>query len=85
MPKDPFDKPDGQEQLVKPTSRFMPWHSTILADWDIAVANHYRVAGVRFLFVLLTNGARCVKHEGIDNSEFWHDLEQQVRDSQTPD
>lgn len=52
----------------------MPWEHGALAQWAICGMNHYHVAGVRFLFVSMTKGGRCITEEGKDDHYLWNRL-----------
>lgn len=52
----------------------MPWDRVELRGWSIVGMNHYRVAGVRNLFVAMTKDGRCITAEGSHENMVWKDL-----------
>lgn len=52
----------------------MPWDRVELRGWSIVGMNHYRVAGVRNLFVAMTKDGMCITAEGPGERWVWKDL-----------
>jgi hypothetical protein len=55
-----------------------PWNSNILKNWNIVGMNHYFRAGIRHLFVAMTQDRKCIQAEGQDEKEVFDKLEIQA-------
>jgi hypothetical protein len=62
-----------------PSDSLLPWQSPDLEDWSIVGMNHYRVSGIRLLFVAMVRGDRCIKAEGVDTLMLWEELMHKAR------
>ena len=56
------------------TKYFMPWKQPPLNEWAICGMNHYRIDGVRHLFVSMVKDGRCITEEGPDDRFLWNRL-----------
>lgn len=56
-----------------------PWMHPDLIEWSIVGMNHYRVSGMRRLFVAMSLDGRLIKAEGLDTMELWEELRRQAR------
>jgi hypothetical protein len=53
----------------------LPWNIPPLDKWRIVGMNHYNMAGVKRLFVAMTDSkGRCIQTEGTDEIEVFRDL-----------
>ena len=57
-----------------------PWNSPHLKSWSIVGMNHYKVGGVRHLFVAMNRDGRLIKAEGPvatfdDEIKVWQQLD----------
>jgi len=59
---------------MKRNSYELPWNEPALRDWMICGMNHYRLGGVRRLFVSMTCRNLCIVAEGEDEEMVFHEL-----------
>lgn len=53
----------------------LPWlYDKYLKDWDIVGMNHYKVLGVRHLFVSMSKDGKCIKEEGRNEVQVFNQL-----------
>lgn len=61
---------------------YAPWKHEDLRRWSIVGMNHYHINGVRFLFVAMVLGDKCIKIESVDDIQTWIDLATKAREAE---
>jgi hypothetical protein len=56
------------------TDKLNPWQQPPLNEWYICGMNHYRVLGIKYLYVAMVKNDVCIKEEGIDDEYLWNRL-----------
>ncbi len=57
----------------------LPWRLGYLQGWSIVGMNHYRVGGVKYLYVSMKQGNFCIVSQGTDQEDVFVDLERQAQ------
>lgn len=58
----------------------LPWEAGQFEGWSIVGMNHYSFQGSRHLYVAMMKDGKCVKAEGPNDLEVFHELARKIRE-----